>query len=240
MTLTKPLRVLIPIHPELDALDYIGPLALLVSPRIPQTNDPSTSPSISSRAFEILTTSLTPMTAAEQGVVFGRDISMEEAYRILSIIDILIVPGGASAAVLDANTEPLSLIKAFSSLPACDPGSERIIMSVCTGALFLASQGVLKGQVCTTNSFDLDRLRTMVASAGSTVVGDKGERFVVNPIGGVKGEGLDGYRVITSGGPGAGMDLSLWLIEHFLGIETRIHVENLNAYSSRLEEGLIL
>jgi transcriptional regulator GlxA family with amidase domain len=249
MSITKPLRVLIPMHDKLDALDFMGPYELLSHARLPNPASPSdlspTIPSIlaSPHAFEIVSTSLTQLTVSNQGATFSRTISMEEAHVTLSTFDILIIPGGSAPPVLESKAEPLHLIKAFAALPAREEGNERIIMSVCTGALFLASQGVLKGLTATTHFASLDRLRGLTGGGGeveTNVIGENGERFVVNPVGGEGGKSLKGYRVITSAGVSAGMDLGLWLIEHLLGEGMRKHVERWVEYQGRLSEGLVL
>lgn len=71
-----------------------------------------------------------------------------------------------------------------------------ILASVCTGAMILASAGVLGGRRATTHHGALEDLR----ATGAILVG----RRVV-----------DDGDVITAGGVTSGIDLGLWLVERF-------------------------
>lgn len=74
-----------------------------------------------------------------------------------------------------------------------------VIASVCTGAMLLAAAGLLDGRPAVTNRIALGDL----AGAGADVRADA--RVV------------DDGSVLTSGGPAAGLDLALRLVERFLG-----------------------
>jgi transcriptional regulator GlxA family with amidase domain len=74
-----------------------------------------------------------------------------------------------------------------------------VLASVCTGAMLLAAAGLLTDRPATTNQIALDDLST----AGARVHPDA--RVV------------DDGDVITSGGPAAGLDLGVHLVERFLG-----------------------
>ena len=74
-----------------------------------------------------------------------------------------------------------------------------VVASVCTGAMLLASAGLLEGRPAVTNRIALEDL----ARAGADVRADA--RVV------------DDGSVVTCGGPAAGIDLALRLIERFLG-----------------------
>lgn len=75
----------------------------------------------------------------------------EEAHESLEDFDVLIVPGGGTDAILKENAEPLQLIKAFAEMQKKDPSKERTLISVCTGSMFLAQQGILQGLSATTH-----------------------------------------------------------------------------------------
>ena len=75
----------------------------------------------------------------------------EDAHEELEEIDILVVPGGNIDAVLNENTEPLPLIKAFVELQKKDPTKERTLLSISTGSMFLAKEGILQGLAATTH-----------------------------------------------------------------------------------------
>ncbi len=75
----------------------------------------------------------------------------KEAYKRLSEFDILIVPGGGVEPIIKDKAEPLGLIRAFSDLQKKYPEKERTLMSICTGSLLLAQQGILSGLSATTH-----------------------------------------------------------------------------------------
>lgn len=224
-----PISVLIPIHDSFDILDVFGPLEILLHARSPTDT--------SRRAFQVTITAEERVTHSDQDIAITRDIDIQHAYNHLDTFDILIVPGGGSEKLLRQNkSQPMELIKRFGMSTSF---RERIMMSVCTGSLFLAKAGALRGQTVTTNSSFLDRLRDQ-AEAGRYAVPEKGARFIVNPAHGANSEGSKGYRVVTSAGPGAGFDLSYWVLEHYLGKTERQRVENLVEIKNRLSEGIIL
>jgi transcriptional regulator GlxA family with amidase domain len=74
-----------------------------------------------------------------------------------------------------------------------------VLASVCTGAMLLAASGVLTGRPAVTHRIALDDL----AQAGAHV---RAQARVV-----------DDGSVVTCGGPAAGIDLTLHLVERFLG-----------------------
>ena len=76
-----------------------------------------------------------------------------------------------------------------------------VIASVCTGAMLLAKAGLLDGRPAVTNHGALDDL----AGAGALVRADA--RVV------------DDGDVVTSGGPGAAIDLGLHLVGRYLGAD---------------------
>ncbi|MEO3768854.1 DJ-1/PfpI family protein [Micromonospora sp. B9E7] len=79
--------------------------------------------------------------------------------------------------------------------------SARWMASVCTGALLLASAGLLTGRRATTNRNAYDELRAYDVSVLDQRVVDDGDR-------------------VTAGALSAGLDLGLWLTERELGAGT--------------------
>lgn len=140
----RKIKVLFTLHHGMDALDFVGPYEILKCARH-DTSDESTT------AFEITIASESEKTVSAQGISFGADIDMKDAHKRLSEFDILAVPGGGSEQVLKNKSEPLHIIKAFSDLQKKNPSTERTLLSVCTAALFLASQGILAGLSATTH-----------------------------------------------------------------------------------------
>ncbi|HEY3725576.1 MAG TPA: DJ-1/PfpI family protein [Solirubrobacteraceae bacterium] len=78
-------------------------------------------------------------------------------------------------------------------------GQGTVLASVCTGAMVLAAAGLLRGRAAITHHSAVDDL----ARAGAEVRRDA--RVV------------DGGDLVTCGGPTAGIDLSLHLVERFCG-----------------------
>ncbi len=89
-----------------------------------------------------------------------------------------------------------------------------IMAGVCTGAMLLATAGILRGRPATTHHLALDELR----EAGAVVID---ARIVA-----------DG-DVITAGGVTSGIDLALWLVERFAGAEVAVKVERRLEYERR-------
>ena len=89
-----------------------------------------------------------------------------------------------------------------------------IMTSVCTGAMLLASAGLLKNRPATTNHGALDELAAMGAQVIHARVVDDGD-------------------VITAGGITSGLDLTLWLVERFLSSESAHILEERLEYERR-------
>jgi transcriptional regulator GlxA family with amidase domain len=106
-------------------------------------------------------------------------------------LDLLIVPGGRGAR-LHARNNPkiLEFVRR----------QKGIVASVCTGAMVLASAGVLNGLDATTHYSRFDMLREY-----ERVTVREGVRFVMHD------------RIATSAGVTAGIDLSLALVARFFG-----------------------
>jgi transcriptional regulator GlxA family with amidase domain len=128
--------------------------------------------------------------------------------------DILVVPGGGwitrAAAGAWAETQRGALPAKIAQLHR-----EGVVMaSVCTGAMLLSAAGLLKNRPATTNRGALDDL----AAAGARVV---------------RARVVDDGDVITAGGITSGLDLTLWLVERFLGSETAHILEERLEYERR-------
>ncbi len=114
--------------------------------------------------------------------------------------DILVVPGGGwlSRATRGAWAEAqdgtiLGILKEFHAAGV-------ILASVCAGAILLAKAGLLAGQQATTHS----GAATELASEGANVVSARV---------------IDNGEIITAGGVTSSLDLGLWLIERFAGVD---------------------
>ncbi|WP_211474142.1 DJ-1/PfpI family protein [Collimonas humicola] len=110
-----------------------------------------------------------------------------------SDLDVLLVPGGDVAAILN-NDAVIAWIAAQSD-------STAIMASVCTGAFLLAKAGLLDGLDVTTHWEDLEQLQEGFPSLNVK----SGAAWI------------DCGKVVTSGGISAGIDMSLHLVERLAG-----------------------
>jgi len=173
------IKVLFTLHAGMDTLDFVGPLEVLSDAKH-NINDPN------SKAFDIAYASAEENITTAQGCTFKGMLSFKEATSRLAEFDIMIVPGGNSAAVLKAKSEPLHIIKAFSDLQKKHPDRERTLMSICTGSLFLAQQGILEGLCATTHPdyyIQLENICQEISRVNMLQRTDvKEERYVVNNL----------------------------------------------------------
>jgi len=93
-------------------------------------------------------------------------------------------------------------------------GDGVVMASVCTGAMLLATAGLLKNRPATTHHGALEELAAMGAQVIRARVVDDGD-------------------IITAGGITSGLDLSLWLVERFLGPQTAHKLEESLEYERR-------
>ena len=126
-----------------------------------------------SRAFECTIAAGEPKVLSDQGVIIGSQVSWKEAHERLSDFDVLVVLGGNVEAIIKEKAEPLELINAFSELQKADPARERTLLSICTGSLMLAHQGILAGLSATTHPDFIIKFENLCSQA---VVRDLGER----------------------------------------------------------------
>ena len=105
-------------------------------------------PSKETKAFRVLFASGQEHTVSAQGASFRAHMTYDEAMKRLSEIDVLVIPGGGTDAVIKAKSQPLALIKQFAEVQKKSPNRERTLMSVCTGSMFLAEDGSLVGLEC--------------------------------------------------------------------------------------------
>jgi len=202
---SNPLRILFILFPEFNTLDFAGPFETL-------------SHTATGDAFQRTIAANKHTTHTAEGAELVRDITFEAALDRVrkGDVDILIVPGGLSDGVMkEANGQNgeeeklfLKIITEFAALEGHGrDGKERVLMSICTGALFLGSLGLLKGLEATTHHLSLDTLREVCAKQGGKPTTVVKARWV--------DAGLNdhGVRIITSGGISSGLDASLHLVQ---------------------------
>lgn len=128
-----------------------------------------------------------PKVVSDQGVVIGSQISWKEAHERLSDFDVLVVLGGNVEPVIKNKAEPLDLISAYSELQKSDPTHERTLMSICTGSLFLAHQGILSGLSATTHPDYMTKFEIACSQAAQRDLAERTDviedaRYVVNNL----------------------------------------------------------
>lgn len=171
-------------------LDLVGPLDALS--RIASMGfDPTTSCEV----FALTRAAEDPSVVVDVGVWRGSGASLVAGrYRpALDGFDVLVVPGGPSTRSL-VDEDP-TIAHYLASFP-----HDRLLASVCTGALLLGAAGRLAGKRATTHASAMDAL----ASFGATAVR---ERVV------------DEGNLVTAAGVTAGIDLGLHLVERLAGVE---------------------
>ena len=129
-------------------------------------------------------------------------------------LDILLIPGGGwgnraeNGAWAESNRGeiPMAIARLHQQ--------GTTIASVCTGAMLVATAGVLKGRPATTHHVAISDLTQAGAQIVDARVVDDGE-------------------IITAGGVTSGLDLSLWLIEKHFGQQLCKQVERELEYKRR-------
>lgn len=124
---------------------------------------------------------------SEQGVVIECQSTYKEAYEGLEDYDVMVVIGGDSDNILKNNLEPMPLISAFAELQKADSSRERTLLSVCTGSLFLAEQGILSGLSATTHPDFMTRFENICSKAAQRDLQERTDviddaRYVVNNL----------------------------------------------------------
>jgi putative intracellular protease/amidase len=134
---------------------------------------------------------------------YGLKVIPHDLIRIDKKPSLLLIPGGGwlSRAPQGAWAEAergdiLSTIKEFHSAGV-------ILAAVCTGALLLARAGILKDRHATTNHRAIEELKGLGARV-------------------IKARVVDDGDIVTAGGITSSLDLSLWLVERFCGVEESI------------------
>jgi putative intracellular protease/amidase len=111
-------------------------------------------------------------------------MDFEDAHEEIEEADVLVVLGGNSDAILEADAEPIPLLKSWAALQQKDSTKERTLLSVCTGAMFVAKAGLLQGLAATTHSDYYTKFEILCQQAAQNDSGVgtdvQEERYVVN------------------------------------------------------------
>lgn len=124
----------------------------------------------------------------------GLDVRPHRYRPPLDELDLLVVPGGPGARALSDDPDVASYL--------ADYPANRLVASVCTGALLLGAAGRLSDRRATTHATAMEDLARHGAFAVAERVVDEGQ-------------------VVTAGGVTAGIDLGLHLVERLMGSDVR-------------------
>ena len=229
---SKPLyQVAVLMFNGVDILDFAGPVEMLS--HISYNHNPDTPEHVFQ--FQLVANSTTVRSGG--CITVNSDLTFEEATKQIDTFDILIVPGGLPSVIknlYETHAAELKFIEAFSNAAPAKEGRERVIMSVCTGALLLGSTGALSGLTATTHHRALDILRNVCQNASKGVEGAKPVEVVSKRYidGGLNAAGI---RVITSGGISCGLDASLYLGSLKTSVQAAEFVCKVSEYEWRRE-----
>ncbi|MBJ7291818.1 DJ-1/PfpI family protein [Williamsia sp.] len=173
---------------DMEVLDYAGPYEVFT------VAGELTSPS----AFTVASVGVSDRPVGRGGFTVLPDHSLDDAPPA----DVLIIPGGKGSRALLADERLLDWVRDRA-------GRTELLLTVCTGALPVASTGLFDGLEVTTHHTAFDLLADIAPSA--TVL--RGPRFV---------RSSDAIR--TSAGVSAGVDLALDVVRELAGPETHAAV----------------
>jgi len=198
--------------------------------------------------FDVTVAAHDEVTTSHEGVHIKRDVPLDETLLAkVSDYDILVVPGGVTVEEFIANTAIsytfVKLTEAFSRLGPrlSDDRHPRILLSICTGSLFLSALSVFTpGLFCTTHWASYDRLAKLAREAAVRTHGSESSAGVVIPARFVdSGLNADGVRIISSGGISCGIDAALYVVKMLKGDNVAIETAGLMDYAWRKTEGVV-
>ncbi|MFD9697496.1 DJ-1/PfpI family protein [Lentzea sp. NPDC059081] len=126
--------------------------------------------------------------------------------------DVLVVPGGGR--YTDPDSPGVRRLMADTAFLGRLAGADVLPVGICTGTMVLAAAGITRGRNATTHT----RAKPDLAARGASVV----DARVV-----------DDGDLITGGGITSGLDVALWLVERFVGVQTAHQVETMLEYERR-------
>ena len=144
------------------------------------------------KAFDVKTVSQTgALVNAANGLKVQPDLSFETAPPF----EVLIVPGGYGARVVEVNNPALL------GWLAAQASQARLVASVCTGAFLLARAGLLQGRAATTHWAHTNELKRAYPD------------LEVRP----NVKFVDQGNIITAGGISAGINMSCYIVKKLVG-----------------------
>lgn len=219
------ISVAILVYPDADILDITGPLGILSTSTLPDN------------AFTFTIVAQHELTQTCSHMRIPRDMSLDHALlqqNILSSFDVLLVPGGSLESLTgiaqDAESAEVKFVKAFAEEQTQQEKQQkqRTVFSVCSGALMLATAGVLVGKTVTTHHLALDALGAQCAKhTGPETIVVEDCRYQDSRRGTENGARV---RVLTAAGVSAGMDAACYFIATEFGVEQADCAARMNEY----------
>ena len=164
----RPLKVLIPLFPDFNTFDANGPIEVLSQAN---RNNPS-----GSSVFALTLAADNKLTRSIEGISIARDISLTDALARVEEWDVVLLPGGVRDSILgiiekhqggEENSTLMVLLKKYAEV------KDGLMLTVCTGSLFLAALGVLDGRTVTSHWAALGSVKSLCD-------GSKSYFFVLN------------------------------------------------------------
>jgi transcriptional regulator GlxA family with amidase domain len=175
---------------DVEVLDFAGPFEVFSRTRLePGAASRRTDDSAPFIVFTVARTAR-PITA-----IGGLQVIPTWAWDTAPHIDILVVPGGFGTRALLCDEPTLAWIRSVAA-------DASLVTSVCTGALLLAQNGMLRDRRATTHWAAHD----LLVSIDPTIQLQRGVRVVADTI-------------FTSAGVSAGLDMSFAVVEQLHGAE---------------------
>jgi transcriptional regulator GlxA family with amidase domain len=163
------------LYPKFTSLDIVGPFQTLVD--VP--------------GLDVF------FAAAEKGLVADHTgrlaLNATHSFDEIESLDVLVVPGGFADRDIDSSNDVVQFVKKIHPTTTWTT-------SVCTGSIYLAHAGVLKGLNATTHWASYDRLRNLGALPTEQRVIKEG-------------------KIITAAGVSSGIDMGLSLVAALEGAE---------------------
>ena len=246
------IKVLVLIYELFDTLDFAVPLDIFGETRI--SDGGQTWSDTGNRVFETTIAAADELTTSTEGNISApihqrhelkawlgaaikRHISLAEAHKRLSEFDILVVPGGRPVAIQHLCTENglfVQMFVSFVELPKKQNGKERVLLSICNGALFLGAAGALAGKKATTHYAQLKLLENICAGQAGASTEIVRARFVDCGV-----DEKSGMRLMTAGGLSCSLDACLRVVELRTNRKVAEDVAHYLEYAWRRDEGVL-
>ena len=208
-TAKKVYEVAVILFEDADLLDFAGPVEMLTA--FHYDND------WAKPVFKINTIGDTEYISA-RGLNIKVDMTVAQAKERIETFDVLEIPGGRPDMIMGMIQQDVGVVqfaRQFAELKNEEGKENRIMFSVCTGALLLAATGAARDLRVSTHHWAIEMLPKVEPTA--TVI----NAFAGAGVGRYVDGGLNknGTRILTAGGVTCGLDAALYLGELKAGLE---------------------